>query len=51
MKFEIINLQICHVGYVVISATPTSLKHMYIQMSSLYKTNKNAVFITLIHLF
>jgi hypothetical protein len=51
MKFEIIIRQTCHVSYVVISATPASLKHIYIDINSPYKANQNAVFIKPIHLF
>jgi len=51
MIFEIIIRQTCHVSYVVISATPASLKHIYIDINSLYKANQNSVFITPISLF
>jgi len=51
MKFEIIIRQIYHISYVVINATPTSLKHIYIDTNSLYKANQTSVFITPIHLF
>jgi hypothetical protein len=43
MKLEIIIRQICHVSYAVINATPASLKHIYIDINSLYKANQNAL--------
>lgn len=50
MKSEIIIHQTCHVSYVVISVTPSSLKHVYIDINGSYKANQNAIFITPIHL-